>query len=75
MLEINTRDMFEAFLKDAQRGDKAIYYRGYLAIDVSKHSTLRDLNDAIQQAKKNDLVILFQEKLGEFQYEYRVVKT
>jgi hypothetical protein len=75
MVDIYTRDEFAVFLAKRQRGDSAIYHRGYLATDVGKQPLLRDLTMAIKTAAQNDQVMLFQYKMGEFQYEYRVIKT
>lgn len=72
---LHTKDEFAVFLSKRQRGDRAIYHRGYLAIDMPKHPLLRDLTLAVKTAAENEQVVMLQYKIGEFDYEYRVIKT
>jgi hypothetical protein len=75
MLEIRTREDFEAFLTMAARGDRAIYYRGYLAAEQASKPVLRELNVAVNAAKENDQVVMLQKKLADYLYEYHVIRT
>ena len=73
-IDLKTRDDLQTFLTLSQRGDRAIYHLGYLAIDMAKMPVLRDLDMAIKEALVDGRVELSQRRIDQFMYEYRVVK-
>ena len=52
-IDLKTRDDLQTFLTLSQRGDRAIYHLGYLAIDMAKMPVLRDLDMAIKEDRKS----------------------
>jgi hypothetical protein len=74
MIEIRNHDDFQAFLALAKRGDRAIYYRGFLATG-GRTAAIRELQEAIHVAKMRDSVVLVQKRIDEGHYEYHVIKT
>jgi len=73
-IEIRTADEFNAFLTAAQPGECAVYYRGYLARDMTT-APVRALALAARLAQVNGQATLTQRRLAEDLYEYRVTRS
>jgi hypothetical protein len=69
MIEVTTADEFKSFMIIARPGERAIYYRGYLARDL-KIAGVRELAYEAALASKHGMATLTQRKLGKDSYEY-----
>ena len=79
-----TRLKFREWLHAAERNDRLVYYRGYLARDIGsedKHQRTDDqhdiamLGEAVNEAARKGLVLLFQKRNGETNFDYYAVRT
>lgn len=73
---ITSEEEFLYWLKQAKRGDKKVYYVGYLAPDryFAINISLEHLVEALLHAFKLKQVFLFQRRLGKGRFEYQVAR-
>lgn len=84
MKEVDTEDNFDYWLAKAKKGDKVVYFDGFLMLERQKYVMNGFTRDQFPQKIKTaiaawrayleDLVVLVQHKRDEGEYEYIAVK-
>lgn len=83
MREVSTEDAFANWLHKARKGEKIVYFDGFLMLERQRHMINHAGTDFPQKIKTamlvwkaylNDLVVLVQHKRDEGEYEYIAIR-